>query len=249
MGTVLLIRHGQNDWVKKKRLAGWTPGVHLNQEGMDQVEALATRLANLEIRAVYSSPLERCVETAQIVANPHNLDVARKPDIGEVRYGDWEGKKLKKLARKKRKWYSVQHYPSRFQFPGGESFSEVQMRAVSAVEELCQAHEKEIVAVISHADVIKLILANYLGMHIDLFQRLVIDPASVSLLAVSSHGPVRVLRINDAGPLIIRNASKSSEKNDSSHQDQEVDHVGDLHSSATNTSNHISTIDSRNQDS
>jgi probable phosphoglycerate mutase len=249
MGYVLLIRHGQNDWVKKKRLAGWMPGVHLNQEGLNQAELLATRLANLEIRAVYSSPLERCVETAQIIAKPHNLDVAQKPDIGEVRYGDWEGKKLKKLARKKRKWYAVQHYPSRFRFPGGESFNEVQMRAVNAIEELNQAHEKEIVAVISHADVIKLILANYLGMHIDLFQRLVIDPASVSLLAVSSHGPVRVLRINDAGPLTIQKEPESTEKNNSSHRGQEVDHNSDLQYSATNTGILDTSEDLRNEDS
>jgi probable phosphoglycerate mutase len=220
----------------------------LNQEGLNQAELLATRLAILEIRAVYSSPLERCVETAQLIAKPHNLDVAQKPDIGEVRYGDWEGKKLKKLARKKRKWHAVQNYPSRFRFPGGESFNEVQKRGVDAIEQLSQAHEKEIVAAISHADVIKLILAHYLGMHIDLFQRLVINPASVSLLTVSSHGPVHVLRINDAGPLIIDNKPESAEKGNACHQGQEINDDSDLHSSTSNKSNLKTTNDLREED-
>ena len=138
MTTILLIRHAQNDWVKKKRLAGWLPDVHLNQAGIEQAESLAERLAGLPIEAIYCSPLERCVETAQIVSQPHNLEVQTMPEIGEVRYGRWEGKKLKKLARKKRKWFAVQHYPSRFRFPGGESFSEVQQRAVKGIEEICK---------------------------------------------------------------------------------------------------------------
>jgi probable phosphoglycerate mutase len=117
-----------------------------------------------------------------------------------VRYGKWEGKKIKKLA-KKRAWHVVQYYPSRMRFPDGESLLEVQFRAVQALEALCLAHGDEAIAVVSHADLIKLILAHYLGVHIDLFQRIVVSPASVSVLHLSDKGFVRVSRVNDDGPL------------------------------------------------
>jgi probable phosphomutase (TIGR03848 family) len=201
MTIILLVRHGQNNWVDKNRLAGWTPGVHLNEEGHKQVALLAERLDNLPIEAVYSSPLVRCMETAHAIARPRELEVQIRESVGEVRYGRWEGKKIKKLAKKKRQWHAVQHYPSRFRFPGGESFLEVQSRAVSTLETLNNHHAKEIIAVVSHADVIKLLLAYYSGLHIDLFQRIVVSPASVSVLALGRDGPVRVMRINDAGSI------------------------------------------------
>lgn len=201
MTYVLLVRHGQNDWVEKRRLAGWTPGVHLNEEGQEQVDRLARRLAHLPIKFIYSSPLERCLETAEAIGVSLRLEVTRLPAVGEVRYGRWEGKKVKKVAKKKRSWNAVQHYPSRFRFPGGETLREVQGRAVAALEELCASHKDEMILVVSHADVIKLLLAHYLGVHIDLFQRLIISPASVSALLLSDGGLVRVLRINDDGPL------------------------------------------------
>jgi probable phosphomutase (TIGR03848 family) len=200
MAYVLLVRHGQNDWVEKRRLAGWTPGIHLNEEGREQVDRLAQRLAHLPIKTIYSSPLERCLETAEAIGAALRLEVMHLPAVGEVRYGKWEGKKVKKVA-KKRSWYAVQHYPSRFRFPGGETLREVQGRAVAALEEVSAAHKEEMIVVVSHADVIKLLLAHYMGVHIDLFQRLIISPASVSALQLSEGGPVRILRINDAGPL------------------------------------------------
>lgn len=200
MAYILLVRHGQNDWVKKNRLAGWTPGVHLNEEGQKQVEALAERLSQWPIKAIYSSPLERCMETAAALAQPHQLEAAPLETVGEVRYGDWEGKKIKKLAKNKA-WHTVQHYPSRFRFPGGESFLEVQQRAVEAIESLNAEHQKEIIVIVSHADVIKLVLAYYMGTHIDLFQRIGLSTASVSVLALGENGIVRVLRVNDNGPL------------------------------------------------
>jgi probable phosphoglycerate mutase len=144
--------------------------------------------------------LERCLETATAVARPHNLDVIACHEVGEVRYGRWEGKKIKKLS-KKRAWYAVQHFPSRFRFPGGESFQEVQNRATEALEEISRRHPKEISAIVSHADVIKLVLAHYLGMHIDQFQRIGLSPASLSVLALQPEGIVRVLRVNDNGLL------------------------------------------------
>ncbi len=200
MAYVLLVRHGQNDWVNKNRLAGWTPGVHLNEEGRKQVKELAERLANQPIKAIYSSPLERCMETAAALAQPHELSVTELEDVGEVRYGDWEGKKIKKLAKKKA-WFAVQHFPSRFRFPNGESFLDVQQRAVDAIEALSGQHQKEMIVIVSHADLIKMVLAHYLGTHLDLFQRIGLSPASLSVLALGENSGVRVLRVNDTGPL------------------------------------------------
>ncbi len=200
MATIILVRHGENDWSKNNKLAGWLPGVHLNETGHRQAEAVAQRLAALPIKAVYSSPLTRCVETAAYIADTHRLSVQHLEEIGEVRYGEWEGKKISKLARKPM-WHAVQFFPSRARFPGGETLGETQFRAVTALEETAARHEKEMIVVVSHADVIRLLLAHYLGVHIDLFQRLVIAPASVSILALSPGGLVRVLRLNDDGPL------------------------------------------------
>jgi probable phosphomutase (TIGR03848 family) len=201
MATIVLVRHGENEWVKKQRLAGWIPGIHLNENGRSQAENAAERLAALRITAVYSSPVIRCQETAQYIAQSHNLEIRDLPEVGEVRYGKWEGKKIKTLA-KKRAWHAVQHYPSRFQFPQGESLREVQFRAIQALETLGAHHEKdETIVVVSHADIIKLVLAHYLGVHIDLFQRIVIAPASVSVLHLLPNGVVRVSRLNDNGPL------------------------------------------------
>jgi probable phosphoglycerate mutase len=200
MATILLVRHGENDWVKKNRLAGWIEGVHLNENGRNQAQSAAERISQLPIQALYSSPLERCRETAAYIAKSQNLNIIELEEIGEVHYGDWEGKKIEKLAKEKL-WYIVQHYPSRMRFPNGEAMREVQFRAIQCLEKLATKHKDEIIVVVSHADVIKLILAHYLGTHIDLFQRISLSPASVSIIALPENGMVRVVRINDDGPL------------------------------------------------
>ena len=200
MTTIYLVRHGENDWVKKNRLAGWIDGVHLNENGRKQARSVAKRLAPLPISAVYSSPVTRCVETAEYIARQRQLDLIELEDIGEVRYGDWEGKKVKKLTKEKL-WFVVQFFPSRLRFPNGEALREVQFRAVQALERLCTRHPEDSIVVVSHADVIKLVLAHYLGVHMDLFQRIAIAPASVSVLALPENGTVRILRLNDDGPL------------------------------------------------
>lgn len=235
MATIILVRHGENDWVKKKRLAGWIPGVHLNENGRIQAQNAADRLASLPIKAVYSSPVTRCVETAVPIAQPHQLHITELPEIGEVRYGKWEGKKIKKLA-KKPAWNAVQHYPSRFQFPQGEALREVQFRAIQVLESLSARHEKEMIVVVSHADVIKLVLAHYLGTHIDLFQRIVISPASVSILALMPNGVVRVLRLNDNGPLQMPEAKKQAEETAVSTHQENTGHT--LPGDAQNSQNH-----------
>lgn len=198
MTLLLLIRHGANDWVNG-RLAGWTPGVHLNEEGRRQAAALSERLGDLPIAALYTSPLERCVETAQAVAQPRGLPLRLVEQIGEVRYGEWQGAELKELY-KHELWPGVQFYPSGTRFPNGETLGEAQMRVVSALDKLRAQHPKEIIAVVSHADLIKLAISYYIGMHVDLFQRLVINPCSLTAIAFERMGP-RLMALNDTGSL------------------------------------------------
>lgn len=192
--TLLLVRHALNDWVGDK-LAGWTPGVHLNDKGRGQAEALAQRLADWPIAAFYSSPLERSVETAQIIAAPHNLDVQIREGVGEVRYGEWTGQSIKELAEEDA-WRVVQYVPSRARFPNGEAIREMQARAVSELDAIVAAHPEETVLVVSHADVLKAVLAHYVGLHLDLFQRLVVNPASLSVVLFGPMGP-RLACLND----------------------------------------------------
>lgn len=192
--TLLLVRHALNDWVGDK-LAGWTPGVHLNDKGRGQAEALAQRLADQPIAAFYSSPLERSVETAQIIAAPHNLDIQIREGVGEVRYGEWTGQSIKELAEEDA-WRVVQYVPSRARFPNGEAIREMQARAVSELDAIVAAHPEETVLVVSHADVLKAALAHYVGLHLDLFQRLVVNPASLSVVTFGPMGP-RLVCLND----------------------------------------------------
>lgn len=192
----MLIRHAQNDWVKTGRLAGWTPGVHLNEEGRRQAEALGERLASAKLQAVYSSPLERAVETAEAVVKHYpGLTVQIEEGVGEVAFGGWTGERLRKL-RRRRLWDIVQNYPSGARFPEGESFRETQNRVIDALERIAQRHPGGKVAVVSHSDVIKLAIAHYAGIHLDLFQRLIISPASISIIGLSRMGP-RIIRLND----------------------------------------------------
>ncbi len=198
MTRLLLIRHAQNDWVGD-RLAGWTPGVHLNDEGRRQAAALAQRLAEVEMAALYSSPLERAVETAEAIAAPHGLEVQLRDGVGETRYGEWTGRSLEELA-KTELWPVIQVYPSGARFPGGETLREVQARAVAELDAIRADHPQGNVGVVSHADVIKLAVAHYIGVHLDLFQRLVVSPASLTILAFERFGP-RLIRFNDTGTL------------------------------------------------
>jgi len=196
MTQLLLIRHAVNDFVKTGKLAGWTPGVHLNEEGLAQAEALGKRLAEAPIDSIYASPLERTMETAQAIQRYHaRLTITQSHDIGEVRYGDWEGMAIAALQSRKM-WHLVQEYPSRAYFPNGETMRDVQMRAVNAVERIAAAHPRQMVVIVSHADLIKMILAHYLGMHLDNFQRIVISPASINTLMLG-YGRPYVVSMND----------------------------------------------------
>jgi probable phosphomutase (TIGR03848 family) len=190
MPVILLIRHGENDYVKKARMAGRLPGVHLNDTGKAQAQALADKLASAPIKAIYSSPLERAMETAQPLASALSQEINIRPGLLETDIGEWAGQTLKSLRRLK-VWRTVQNAPSLFRFPGGESFAETQHRVCRELEMICDGLEpKDLVACISHADPIKLAVAYYIGLPLDNFQRLVVSPASVTALHIgeaSSH--------------------------------------------------------------
>lgn len=207
---MLLIRHGENEWVKQHRLAGRTPGVHLNDRGRQQAADLVPRLETQKLSAVYSSPLERCQETAQPVAAAHGLPVIPCPGLLEVDYGEWQGGSLKELS-KTPEWKRVQYHPSRFRFPQGETLRLMQNRLVDAVETIREDHPGQVVALFGHSDPIKSILAYYLGTPLDLFQRIQIDPASISLLAVREAGCM-IMRMNDTGPLPVLEFPKPKEE-------------------------------------
>lgn len=201
MTDFLIIRHGENEFTRTGKLAGWTPEVHLNERGLAQAQAIAQHLAKAPIKAIYSSPLERALETAAPLAKAKKLRVQRLDEVGEVHYGEWTGKSLKMLARTKL-WGTVQRYPAVMEFPGGETLRAVQARAIDALEELRQKHPKDLVAIFSHGDVIKLIVAHYLGMPIDLFQRIAVNTGSVSIIHHTGGMPL-VFKFNEQPPLPV----------------------------------------------
>jgi probable phosphomutase (TIGR03848 family) len=195
---LLLVRHGLTD-ATGKQLTGWAPGVHLSEKGEQQAERVGERLAGLPLAAIYSSPLERCRETARPLAATTRLSVRVRPALGELKFGAWTGRSLRQLSRTKL-WGAVQTAPSRARFPEGESVPEAQERAVAEIERIARDHPKDAVAVFSHADVIKLALAWFMGVHIDLFQRLTVSPASVSAIVLGFSAP-RIVLVNDTGDL------------------------------------------------
>lgn len=196
MTTCLLIRHATTDHVGHV-LSGWTPGIHLSALGVRQAEALAARLAELPLAAIYASPLERAQETAARIAAGRGIDVQTVPEAGEVRFGEWTGRSFAELAGDA-EWQRWNALRSIARPPGGESALEVQTRIVALLELLLMAHTGACIAIVSHADVIKLALAHALGSPIDLMRRIEISPASVSTLALDLMD-ARVLGINDAG--------------------------------------------------
>lgn len=195
MPTILLIRHGENDYVKKNRLAGRLPGVHLNDHGRSQAGKLAEALAQAPVKAVYSSPLERTMETAAPIAAAHGLEVLPRPGLIELDMGDWQDRTLKSLRRLKL-WKVVQNRPSMMQFPNGETFAEAQQRIATELKTIAGLHnKKDLVIVVSHSDLIKLAIAYFLGLPLDLFQRLMIAPASISTLHIE-EGHAMVFNLN-----------------------------------------------------
>ncbi len=194
---LLLVRHGQTP-TTGATLPGRAKGLHLADNGRIQAGAVAARMAGLRnMTAVYASPLERTRETAAPIAKALDLKVKADRGLLECEFGEWTGAKLSEL-RKKPEWETVQRHPSGFRFPGGESFTEMQARMTSTLDRLATAHRGETIVAVSHADPIKAAVAHALGTHLDLFQRIVISPCSVSAILVSPGGPV-VLAVNSTG--------------------------------------------------
>jgi probable phosphoglycerate mutase len=194
MPIILLIRHGENNFVGK-RLAGRLTGVHLNENGKKQAEAVAHALCEAPLKAIYSSPLERAVQTAEPLAAMLNLQIQIHPGFLEIDFGEWQGKTLKQLSRTKL-WKTVQNKPSEFCFPGGETFTAAQERVVAALEEIKTiSGKKDMVACFSHSDTIKLAVSHYLGMPLDAFQRVNIETASITALMLGEGSPF-LLNVN-----------------------------------------------------
>ena len=191
---VLLVRHGLTPTTGTK-LPGRAPGLHLSDAGRAQAETVAARIGPLgKVAAVYASPLERAKETAAPIAKATGNRVRTLADLHECDFGEWTGKNLSTL-RKKKEWKQVQRNPSGFRFPKGESFSEMQVRITDALAQLRARHPGERVVAVSHADPIKAAVAHAMGTHLDLFQRVVVSPCSVSAIALTDDGPL-VLAVN-----------------------------------------------------
>lgn len=194
---VLLVRHGQTP-TTGSTLPGRAKGLHLAEKGQAQAEAVAARIGALtNVDAVYASPLERTRETAAPIGRAVGQRVKVDRGLLECDFGEWTGRKLADL-NKLPEWQTVQRYPSGFRFPGGESFTEMQLRMVSTLDRLGAAHRGKTVVLVSHADPIKAAAAHALGTHLDLFQRIVVSPCSVTAILQTPSGPV-VLAVNSTG--------------------------------------------------
>ncbi|WP_041450989.1 histidine phosphatase family protein [Hoyosella subflava] len=199
--TVLLVRHGRSHANTSGLLAGRTAGVSLDERGQEQALSLAGRLASLPIRGIVCSPLLRCQQTVDPLAQKLGLEPLPDTRLLEVDYGDWTGKPLSELV-KEPLWAVVQQHPSAVVFPGGESLAQVQSRAVAAIRE----HDKRLAAdggdglwvVCTHGDVIKSIVADALGLHLDGFQRIIVEPASISVVRYTETRPF-LHHLNDTG--------------------------------------------------
>ncbi|MFF5446639.1 histidine phosphatase family protein [Streptomyces sp. NPDC012888] len=203
MATLILVRHGRSTANTAGLLAGWTPGVTLDERGTAQAAALPARLAGLPLAAAVTSPLERCRQTlAPLLAARPGLELHTDERIGECHYGDWSGRKLAELADEPL-MRVVQQHPSAAVFPGGESMRAMQARAVDAVRDWNARVEREhgedaVYLMCSHGDIIKSLVADALGMHLDMFQRVHVDPCSVTAIRYSPTRPF-LLRLGDTG--------------------------------------------------
>ena len=207
MATVILVRHGRTTANASGTLAGRLPGVKLDEAGAAQATRAGERLAGVPLAAVVSSPLERCRQTARAILGSQTgpLEISSERGITECDYGEWQGRPLKELA-KERLWAAVQTQPSAATFPGGESMAAMQARAVAAVRRRDAALEAQhgadaVWVAVSHGDIIKSVLADALGMHLDLFQRLHVDPASISVIRYTATRPFVLATNTHAGDL------------------------------------------------
>ena len=196
--TILLVRHGVTSTTGKV-LPGRAPGLHLSDTGVAQAQAVAQRIAPLKPAAIYASPLERTRETAAPIAAAMKKKLQLNKGLLECEFGEWTGKSLTTLSRKA-EWSQVQNAPSTFRFPGGESFTEMQLRMWTTLETLAAKHRGKTIVAVSHADPIKAAVTYAQGVPLDLFQRTVISPCSVTALVIGSGRPM-VLCVNSLGTL------------------------------------------------
>ena len=195
---LVLVRHGVTAHTGPL-LSGRMPGIDLSEKGIAQAQAAAERLTALTVSTVYASPIERTTQTAQRIAAHHSLDVVALPGVIEADYGDWTGGEISELA-KTDEWKVVQVAPSRAQFPNGETIRAMQARMIETFDDLVMQHPHETVVVVSHADPIKSAIAHYTGMHLDLFQRVHVSPASATVFDFHAYG-VMMVKCNDTGGL------------------------------------------------
>ena len=194
---ILMVRHGRTPTTGKV-LPGRAKGLHLSDDGIAEAKRVAERIGEMKkVAAIYASPLERTRETAAPIAKALGLDVVTHKGLLECDFGGWTGASLSSLMKKK-EWTTVQRAPSSFRFPNGESFTEMQTRMVTTLNEIRRAHPGKVVVCVSHADPIKAALAHAMGTHLDLFQRIVVSTCSVSAVAYAETGPV-VLTVNSTG--------------------------------------------------
>jgi len=199
MPLLLLVRHGENDYTKTHKLAGRLPGVHLNEHGQKQAQVLADALKDVPIKAIYSSPLERAVETATPIAKARELKIQIEKSLLETNVGKWQGRSLASLRLHKH-WKVIQQAPSRAQFPEGETFYELQTRVAAAIDSIIRKYKpQDIIACVFHADPIKLAIAHYIGLPLDNFQRLSCDTGSITALAIGEM-EVNLIKSNQRPP-------------------------------------------------
>lgn len=186
MTVILLIRHGQNDYLSD-RLAGRLPGVHLNEKGREQARRLGDMLADFPIKAIFASPLERAQETAEPIAKCQGLDVETMPELIEIDFGNWQGKEIDNL-KEQALWNTVHERPSTIQFPDGEDYITAQDRVIVGLLSLGKKYDEEnIIVCVAHGDVIRLAVAYFLGVPLDNFHRIRISPASISVLHLNQN--------------------------------------------------------------
>ena len=196
--TLVLVRHAVTPQTGPM-LSGRTPGIDLSDLGREQAATAGERLKDLPVAAVYASPIDRTRQTAELIAAHHSLPVRTLEGVIEADYGEWTGGQLADLA-KTDLWKTVQRTPSRARFPNGESIAEMQTRTVAALETVVADHPGETIVVVSHADPIKSVIAHFTGVHLDLFQRIAVSPASVTVFVLGPHG-VTLVKCNDTGSL------------------------------------------------
>lgn len=197
MSTLLLIRHGETECNAKGIMAGRMPGIPLNEKGRKQAETVAAALSKAPIKQIYSSPIQRAQETASYLSKLLSLEVQIAEGINETDIGAWSGRSVKQCARTKL-WQLVVNKPSELTFPGGESFAGIQKRASAELKEIAARHPEELVACFTHADVIRLVVADFLGMDLDAFQRLGSDNCSITVVHFGKEGRISVPKINQS---------------------------------------------------